>query len=76
MRRDRDQRPELCRGSVEYIATPEFCKGPKKDPCYLFVIDASANSLVCLIVNDTLFVARMALMAIMFVGYWPIELRC
>ena len=28
VRRDRNQRPELCRGSVEYIATPEFIAHP------------------------------------------------
>jgi protein transport protein SEC24 len=41
MRRDRQDRPELCRGSVEYVVGKEFLVRPIHDPCYLFAVDVS-----------------------------------
>jgi len=40
-RRDADERPELCRGSVEYAATPEYMVRPPMAPAHFFVVDAS-----------------------------------
>ncbi|GAX84456.1 hypothetical protein CEUSTIGMA_g11876.t1 [Chlamydomonas eustigma] len=41
-RSDADERPELCKGSVEYVATPEYMIRPPMQNAHFFVIDASA----------------------------------
>ncbi len=41
-RTDAEDRAELCRGSVEYVATPEYSVRPPMAPAHLFVMDASA----------------------------------
>lgn len=46
LRRDHTQRPELCRGSVEFCAGEAFIARPIQDPCYLFVIDVSYGAIV------------------------------
>lgn len=43
-RRDRDSRPELSEGVVEYIAPSEYMVRPPQPPSYFFVIDVSATS--------------------------------
>lgn len=43
-RQDADQRPELARGSVEFVAPQEYMVRPPMPPAYLFVIDVSANA--------------------------------
>ena len=43
-RRDRDQRPELCRCSVEFVAPGDYMVRPPQPPVYFFVIDVSAAS--------------------------------
>jgi protein transport protein SEC24 len=43
-RRDRDQRPELCHSSVEFIAPGDYMVRPPQPPVYFFVIDVSAVS--------------------------------
>ncbi|KAI0558126.1 Protein transport protein Sec24 [Gracilaria domingensis] len=46
-RRDAAQRPELCQGSVEFVAPAEYMVRPPMPPVYLFVLEttpASANS--------------------------------
>jgi len=43
-RRDRDARPELSQGVVEYIAPSEYMVRPPQPPSYFFVIDVSATS--------------------------------
>eukprot|EP00927_Polykrikos_kofoidii_P024008 TRINITY_DN21923_c0_g1_i1.p1 TRINITY_DN21923_c0_g1~~TRINITY_DN21923_c0_g1_i1.p1 ORF type:complete len:930 (-),score=126.08 TRINITY_DN21923_c0_g1_i1:107-2785(-) len=40
-RTDRFSRPELCEGSVEYIATGEYMVRPPQPPVFMFVIDVS-----------------------------------
>ena len=40
-RRDRQEKAELCRGSVEYVVGKEFIVRPISDPCYLFAVDVS-----------------------------------
>jgi protein transport protein SEC24 len=40
-RADADERPELCRGSVEYEAGDAYMVRPPMAPSYLFLIDAS-----------------------------------
>ena len=46
-RMDRLQRPELCRGSYEFIATKDYCKNDKlpDPPGFIFAIDVSYNSI-------------------------------
>jgi len=41
-RRDADERPELCRGSVEFVATQDFMVRPPMPPVHFFVIDVTA----------------------------------
>lgn len=43
---DRDNRPELCRGSYEFIATADYCKDNKDPltPAFIFAIDVSYNA--------------------------------
>jgi hypothetical protein len=43
-RRDRDQRPELCNGSVELVAPAEYMVRPPVAPVYFFCIDISSNA--------------------------------
>lgn len=43
-RRDADERPELCRGTVEFVATKEFMVREPMPAVYFFLIDVSMNS--------------------------------
>lgn len=43
-RRDRNERPELCNASVEYIAPSQFSVRPPQDPVFLFLIDVSSSA--------------------------------
>jgi len=43
-RRDKMERPELCKSVVEYVAPSEYMVRPPQPPSYLFVLDVSANS--------------------------------
>lgn len=43
-RRDAEERPELCRGSVEYVATAEYSIRPAMQPAHFFVVDASQHA--------------------------------
>jgi len=40
-RRDADERPELCGGTVEYVAPAEYMVRPPMPPVYFFAIDVS-----------------------------------
>ncbi|KAL3513696.1 hypothetical protein ACH5RR_026413 [Cinchona calisaya] len=44
-RRDADERPELCRGTVEFIATKDFTVRDPMPAVYFFLIDVSMNSI-------------------------------
>ncbi|XP_027095162.2 protein transport protein SEC24 C [Coffea arabica] len=44
-RRDADERPELCRGTVEFVATKEFTVRDPMPAVYFFLIDVSMNSI-------------------------------
>lgn len=44
-RQDRDERPELSRGTVEIVAPSEYMMRPPQPPCYMFVIDVSAPAI-------------------------------
>lgn len=44
-RLDLDTRPELIYGSVDWIATPEYCSRPPAPVSYLFCLDVSATSI-------------------------------
>lgn len=46
-RRDTDERPELCCGSVEYVAPAEYMVRPPMPPVYFFVFDVSAAAVAC-----------------------------
>eukprot|EP00548_Thalassiothrix_antarctica_P010698 CAMPEP_0194158908 /NCGR_PEP_ID=MMETSP0152-20130528/77537_1 /TAXON_ID=1049557 /ORGANISM="Thalassiothrix antarctica, Strain L6-D1" /LENGTH=1308 /DNA_ID=CAMNT_0038868423 /DNA_START=117 /DNA_END=4043 /DNA_ORIENTATION=- len=43
-RRDKDQRPELSKGVVEFIAPAEYMVRPPQEPTYFFVIDVSETA--------------------------------
>ncbi|GKB82510.1 transport protein Sec24-like protein, partial [Tanacetum coccineum] len=43
-RRDADERPELCRGTVEFIATREFMVRDPMPAVFFFLIDVSMNA--------------------------------
>jgi len=45
-RLDRFQRPELCKGAVEYIAPGEYMVRPPQPPVFMFVIDVSYTAVV------------------------------
>ncbi len=40
-RLDRKDRPELSRGSVDFVATHEYCQRPPQRLIYIFVVDVS-----------------------------------
>lgn len=43
-RADRYEKPELCKGAVEYIAPAEYMVRPPQPPVFMFVIDVSASA--------------------------------
>lgn len=43
---DRFQRPEMCKGAVEYIAPGEYMVRPPQPPVFMFVIDVSYTAVV------------------------------
>jgi len=43
-RRDAHERPELSRGSVEFVAPAEYMVRPPMPPAYVFLLDVSANA--------------------------------
>ncbi|KAJ4810599.1 Protein transport protein sec24 [Rhynchospora pubera] len=43
-RRDADERPELCRGTVEFVATKEFMVREPMPAVYFFLVDVSMNA--------------------------------
>lgn len=61
LRRDRNDRPELCRGSVEFAAGPEFLLREVQDPCYLFVLDVSFSAGASGLINMAIDTIRSAL---------------
>ncbi|GFS32325.1 hypothetical protein Acr_00g0022020 [Actinidia rufa] len=44
-RRDADERPELCRGTVEFIATREYMVRDPMPAVFFFLIDVSMNAI-------------------------------
>jgi len=44
-RRDADDRPELCRGTVEFVATKEFLVRDPMPAVYFFLIYVSKNAI-------------------------------
>lgn len=43
-RNDLDQRPELSKGSVEFVAPPEYMVRPPMPTLYFFLIDVSVSA--------------------------------
>lgn len=43
-RRDADERPELCRGSVEFVAPREYMVREPVPPAFFFLVDVSLNA--------------------------------
>mmetsp|Transcript_4515 Transcript_4515/g.8265 ORF Transcript_4515/g.8265 Transcript_4515/m.8265 type:complete len:960 (+) Transcript_4515:1-2880(+) len=43
-RRDAHERPELCRGTVEFVAPAEYMVRPPMSPAYVFVLDVTGAS--------------------------------
>lgn len=41
---DLDQRPELAKGSVEFVAPAEYMVRPPMPPMYFFLIDVSISA--------------------------------
>ncbi|KAJ3703215.1 hypothetical protein LUZ61_006920 [Rhynchospora tenuis] len=46
-RYDADQRPELNKGTVDFLAPAEYMVRPPMPPCYFFLIDVSLASVQC-----------------------------
>jgi len=44
IRVDKLERPELCKGTVEYVATPTYIARPPQHPAFLFVVDVSQKA--------------------------------
>ncbi|XP_050235388.1 protein transport protein SEC24 C-like [Mercurialis annua] len=44
-RRDADERPELCRGTVEFVATKEYMVREPMPAMYFFLVDVSMNAI-------------------------------
>lgn len=44
-RRDADERPELCRGSVEFVATKEYMVRDPMPAVFFFLVDVSMNAI-------------------------------
>lgn len=44
-RRDRSIRQELCNGTVDFMATQEYCVRPLQEPIYVFAVDVSEQAL-------------------------------
>lgn len=63
-RRDKGQRPELCKGSYEFLAGPEFLLRPIQDPHYLFLVDVSYSAAVTGLVTIAMNSIRSALDAL------------
>ena len=60
-RRDRHDRPELCRGSVEFEVGDDFKLRPIQDPVFLFVIDVSYGAVVSGLVGSAITAVRAAI---------------
>lgn len=45
-RRDADERPELCRGTVEFVATKEYMVRDPMPAVFFFLVDVSMNAIV------------------------------
>ena len=60
-RRDRSQRPELCRGACEFVAPPEYQVRPPLPPPLVFLIEASYSS----VTNGMLHATTSALISIL-----------
>jgi protein transport protein SEC24 len=52
-RTDIDERPELTRGTVEFVAPQEYMVRPPQPPVYVFVIDVSYNAVASGMVHKT-----------------------
>jgi protein transport protein SEC24 len=61
LRRDRHDRPELSRGSVEFEVGSDFILRPIQDPVYLFVIDVSYGAVVSGLVGAAITAVRSAI---------------
>lgn len=60
-RRDKDQRPELSRCSVEFVAPGDYMVRPPQPPVYFFVIDVSENAVASGMIRSTVNAIRSAL---------------
>ena len=64
LRRDRLQRPELCRGSVDYVVGKEFMIREPMVPTYLFVLDVSYSAVNSGLIDISIEAVREALQKI------------
>lgn len=55
---DLDQRPELTKGSVEFIAPAEYMVRPPMPPLYFFLIDVSISAVQSGMLEVTLLIKR------------------
>ncbi|KYQ89636.1 putative transport protein [Tieghemostelium lacteum] len=58
---DIDQRPELQRGCVEFVATSEYAVRAPQPPCYFFIIDVCYESIVSGMLNCAIQAIRQSL---------------
>lgn len=63
-RRDRNFRPELCRGSVEFAVGKDYVVRPLQPPCLLFVLDVSYGAVITGVVSAALRSIRTAVQAL------------
>lgn len=60
-RRDKYERPELHKGSVDFVATPEYCLRPPQPPAHMFVIDASDEAAASGLLTTSLAAVRQSI---------------
>lgn len=51
---DKDARPELCRGSVDFAVNSDYCVRPPQESIFIFCIDVSERAVTCGLTTATM----------------------